>query len=545
MAILHPTDYKPVSPGEYKEVEILNYLKSGLDHSYDVFHSVLINVVDNDESHFRECDIVIVTPGGHLAILEVKAGEVEANEHGLIKRYSNGSKDITSQVKAQFNNWRDRLQKHDLSKVKIESFLVIPDCHVTKETAVFPRERIIDASQIDKLCSIIMHNTKHKALPYEQRTKIIRFIENKFHLVPDVSTVVGLLERRTKVLSEGLAMWVPKISHKDNRYLIQATAGSGKTQLSIRLIQNTTLNNQLSLYVCFNRALADHIQTLINKEYATAQTFHQLCIDSYRNNRSKIDFTDQDTFTLAFYSFLETAPQFLSKYGCIIIDEYQDFETEWIDSLLNNCKKDTLCYILGDRDQHINKNKIISDFPAVNITCHDNFRSPIAIVNTINTLQLTPTPILSRSLYKGNDPIIQVTNSPAETCAKIETTIESLLKNKFTPEQIAIVTFHGRERSHLLKLDCIGQFQLAKFTGNYDQSSQAIWTKGDITIDTVYRFKGQAAPVILFAEIDFNEFDDLVRRKLFVGMTRAKHSLYLFISQKTSQLFSQYFSRNL
>jgi len=46
-------------------------------------------------------------------------------------------------------------------------------------------------------------------------------------------------------------------------------------------------------------------------------------------------------------------------------------------------------------------------------------------------------------------------------------------------------------------------------------------TQGDALLDSVYRFKGQAAPAIIFTEIDFEVLDDKAVRKLFVGATRS------------------------
>ena len=50
----------------------------------------------------------------------------------------------------------------------------------------------------------------------------------------------------------------------------------------------------------------------------------------------------------------------------------------------------------------------------------------------------------------------------------------------------------------------------------------------------VYRFKGQSAPALIFTEIDFEDMTDLVLRKLFVGMTRARLKLVLVMSDRAS-----------
>ena len=72
------------------------------------------------------------------------------------------------------------------------------------------------------------------------------------------------------------------------------------------------------------------------------------------------------------------------------------------------------------------------------------------------------------------------------------------------------------------------------FTGEYDLFSQPVYGKGDILMESVYRFNGQAAPAVVLAEIDFDEFDDRAVRKLFVGAARAMMKLVLVISPKSA-----------
>jgi replicative DNA helicase len=79
-------------------------------------------------------------------------------------------------------------------------------------------------------------------------------------------------------LASGLADWVPKISHTSNLFVIEATAGSGKTQLALNLLQTAAQHKQRACYVCFNRPLADHLAKLAPASVEVT-TFHQLCRD--------------------------------------------------------------------------------------------------------------------------------------------------------------------------------------------------------------------------------------------------------------------------
>jgi superfamily I DNA and RNA helicase len=109
------------------------------------------------------------------------------------------------------------------------------------------------------------------------------------------------------------------------------------------------------------------------------------------------------------------------------------------------------------------------------------------------------------------------------------------LRAGFRKQDIALVTFSGRERSKLMPFDALGAHRLRSFTGRYDLFGAPQFSDGDLLIETVYRFKGQAAPCVILTEVDFDTLDDLARRKLFVGMTRASMKLIVVLSERAAR----------
>jgi UvrD-like helicase C-terminal domain len=57
--------------------------------------------------------------------------------------------------------------------------------------------------------------------------------------------------------------------------------------------------------------------------------------------------------------------------------------------------------------------------------------------------------------------------------------------------------------------------------------------------ESIYRFKGQSAPCVIFTEIDFDHFDEQVTRKFFVGATRATMKLILVASSRAARVFGE------
>lgn len=125
-----------------------------------------------------------------------------------------------------------------------------------------------------------------------------------------------------------------------------------------------------------------------------------------------------------------------------------------------------------------------------------------------------------------------------ETLALLATTTRAVpraLQSGFRIADTVLVTFSGRERSLLRSFEQIGPHRLKSWQGRYDLFGRPEFSDGDLLIETVYRFKGQSAPCVVLTEVDFDAFDDLARRKLFVGFTRASMKLLVVLSERAAR----------
>jgi len=82
------------------------------------------------------------------------------------------------------------------------------------------------------------------------------------------------------------------------------------------------------------------------------------------------------------------------------------------------------------------------------------------------------------------------------------------------------------------KIDALGlDLRLGRRATTLDvEGHRVVLDDGEVLIETVYRFKGQASPCVILTEVDFASFDERARRKLFVGMTRASMRLFVVLS---------------
>ena len=520
----------------YRERDVLLLLQEGLHQGFDVYHSVNWSVVKNDKQRFGEIDAVVLSPFGHTAILEIKSGVVQITEHSISKTYAGQVIDIGHQLDSQLSAWKSTIHDQGIEGVRISHFLILPDQKTSTGSIAFPRERIIDSTQMDSMCQLIQQTLMAEPLTEDKRVRLQALMENKFDLLPDPSARIGQVTKASKKIADGLATWATRVRHASGVYKIKATAGSGKTQLALAILQDAAKEKLRSAYVCFNRPLADHI-VKVAPPMAEVGTFHEFCIDHYRKTVGEPDFSKPDVFELATSHYLQNSANFSKNLDLLIIDESQDFQPEWVTGLFGRLKADSRLYVMSDPEQDLYNRDAFELPDAVEITCQENFRSPQKIVEAINRLKMTEMPIVAKGVHVGETPeFITYENIADGGLKEIEQTIDRLIQEGYTTDQMTILSFSGLKNSKVLTQESIGKYKLNKFAGGYDKAGNALWTNGDILAETIYRFKGQSAPIIILCEIDFMAIGTKELRKLFVGFTRAQFHLINIVSHQAAEL---------
>lgn len=537
---------KAMSPGQYTELGVLEQLARNLPASFDLFHSVDWTHVQPTADRHGEIDIIVLNQSGDLALLEVKAGELKFSVQGMFKDYGGNPRNVGKQVHWQFSGIQQRLRAAGLD-VRLMHFLVLPDASVATEAATigFPRERILDSTDCHDLAGVILSRLG-SGQPSDLRERVHAFLLDRLQCKVEVAALAGNLQNWTRFLSEGLTHWVPRIQAPSHIVRIQGTAGSGKTQLALSLLRQAFAQGTRAAYICFNRPLADHMRE-IAPSTCEVQTFHQLCwkhksaqTSSTQTDNHNVSAADLEHAISLYRDHIEATA---ADLDLLIIDELQDFTEVWVQILVGRVRalaslddgvterqSPEGLYLLDDPDQCLYPDRAELDIPeAVVLTCRDNHRSPLRVVDVINQLQLVRPPITARSPLEGSLPEFRIWKSASPDAMKARTTdaIQSCLDKGFRLDQIAVLTWRGLERSQLLKLDWLGNWRVTRFTGQYDRQQRPVYTEGEVRLETLRRFKGQSAPAIVLTEIDEEVWSNLHRRMLFVGMTRA--SLYLEI----------------
>lgn len=531
MATIHPSlPSSRIDIGYQKEIQVLEDLAQCLPDGYEVFHEVDWYTVRQTGDKFGEIDLVVLGPTGNVLLVEVKSGAVLFKDNEIYKQYGSGEKNITSQVGRQRAAIFSSLSKAGI-QTNLMNCLVLPDFKISNQQSVaLPRERIIDSSNYAELGTKICAYMAPTGVTYD-RDALRKFFLNKFEITLDLQTHSKQTRNYTIKLSEGLATWVPRIQSESNTYLINATAGSGKTQLALKLLNDGCYTKPL--YCCYNRPLAEHIRSLATA-HSTVTTFHELCVDYYERKTGEIDFKEPGIYQKIESYYLNDSDHQPQRYDLIIIDESQDLEPAWVNCLIQQLNEDGALYIFSDHNQNIYERDQFDIAGAVTVTCNDNYRSPSTICELINLWQLTEAQIESRNPYAGRLPEFKTYTDHDTLIIATSKAIEEMLALGIAKQDLAVLTWHGQNTSALASLDQIGPFTIRRNTGKFDNNRNQIWTNGEILLETVNRFKGKGAAGIVLTEIDFVDLTPKDRQKLFVGLTRS-HLLVTLIMRPESE----------
>jgi len=532
MARLVPDDVAEPNQGPWHASEraTLNRLAVGLSDDYTVFHGIHWARIDQASPVYGEIDFIVMNRYGRLLAIEQKDAPVTVVRNDLVVKYpsENKPKSVMTQVSRNLNALRQEFsRKHHGRNLVVDHLLYLPESTIRGELpAGVDPSRVVDQTRADQLIDVIQDLFDADLMPSGDRLadalEVSNYLAQRFHASPHI----GLLGERAKTfssrLSSGLATWAARLDMSPFRLHVQGTAGSGKTQLALDELRRAAARGQKSLYVCYNRPLADAMKQSA-PDGSRVVTLHEMGREFLEGMGQSVDFSQADVFDRMANAVVEYAPALKGEFGTIVVDEAQDFEPRWIQALIAMAHEQTRMTVLEDPAQRLYDRSPI-DLPGwVVMKSPVNYRSPRAIVDYINALQLTDEPIEWGGAVIGVEPRVYEYD-PGALLTATELAVADLVEEGFSPEQIVVLTLSGVGSSELFKLptdEPIGPYRLKRSIG-FDHEGLPICSDGNILLETVYRFKGRAADaVVLVGDIsDLRDRTD--RNKLFVGMTRGR-----------------------
>jgi hypothetical protein len=537
MARIVPSDWRSLEAtgSAVRELETLALLERGLADTLTVFHGVHWTRVQHGFAVIGEVDFIVLGPNGRLLLIEQKSGFLDETPDGLVKQYAGGArKHVGQQLGRMLDGLNRRLASAAQGEpIALDYLLYCPDYLVKdKGTAGIAPERIVDAARRDSLCRIIAEALPETPARPALARRLHAFFADALQLSPDTGALVGRAEQMVTRLSGGLATWARRLEFSPFRLRVIGTAGSGKTQLALAVLADAASAGRRALYVCFNRPLADHLAR-VAPAGAEVATFHQLCDRRLRATGFRPDFSAPHAFDDLAQRFaaLEAGDDQVDE---LVIDEGQDFDAGWVAPLLRRLAPGGRAWWLEDPMQRLYDRPEVELPGWTVLRANVNYRSPREVLETVNRLLAPIPPAEPASPIAGGAVEFLDYADTAELIERSKRAVTLALQAGFRKQDIALVTFSGREKSRLFPFDVLGPHRLKSATGRYDLFGVPQYTDGDLLIETVYRFKGQAAPCVILTEVDFEALDERTQRKLFVGMTRASLRLFVVLSKRAA-----------
>lgn len=519
--------------------ETLALLANALGEGYTVFHGVHWTNVERGWSVFGEIDFVIVNRSGDLLLIEQKTGFLEEGPEGLLKRERGRMRNMPVQMARTVAALREKLKKRPgAESVSVEYLLYCPDYRVRRvEGAGVSADRLVDARLRDRLVPII-REILPIGDPKPAVQQVDRFFRDVIELETDVNAMVGQAEALVTRISGGLAHWARQLDFSPFRLHVDATAGSGKTQLALAEFRDAIDRGRRPLYVCYNRPLADHFAA-VAPAGGEVCTFHMLCQRLLQQAGRRPDLSGPGAFDAMERDVAQVPVGDAWLFDTVIVDEGQDFSGAWRDLVLRHARESSRVIWLEDRFQALYSREPAPLPGWVTLHARTNYRSPREVVRLLHAI-LPPEVRIEAAgpLAEAGLEILDYDDAEGLIAATKEA-IRKCLAAGFRRTDIAVISFRGREQSQLARLSNLGPHPLRSFTGRYDLLGQPVYTEGELLVESVYRFKGQAAPAVVLSEVDFAELDERTARKLFVGATRATMKLVIVGSTRAAGLLRE------
>ncbi len=517
-----------------REIETLALLGENLPDGWSVYHGVHWTRLESNRAVFGEVDFVVIAPSGRVLLIEQKSGLLEETGEGLVKKYANGAKKVSAQMARSADALASRYASTAQgARLHPDVMLYCPD-YVVRNPGIagLPPERIVDSRRRGELPRLVQQALAEAPPAPVDVARVHRFFRSVLELVPDIGAWSAGAESLHTRLSGGLADWGRRLEFAPFRLRVRGTAGSGKTQLAAAVYRDAVAAGRRPLYVCFNRPLADHMARVAPAGGVVA-TYHQLCERALREAGEAPDFGQPDAFGRLERAFAARDPGPAWRFDELIVDEGQDFDPAWRDPLLRLLSAEGRAWWLEDPMQNLYRREPVALPGWVGLRADTNYRSPADIVASLNRLGAAagragsplPDSGLDVETYADTAGLIEQTKSAITRCVGLG----------FPRHMIAVLTYRGREGSALAAFTQLGPHRLRGFTGRYDLFGNPDYSEGEVLLESVFRFKGQSAPCVIFTEIDFETLDEQSLRRLFVGATRASMKLVLVASDRAAR----------
>ena len=548
--------------GAETEAFVEQRIRAALDSTFRIYANVrwLGHASDRGPNRDGEADLIVAHPDLGILVIETKAGELRREPGG---GWFGGGRPLKVSPQEQAAS-----SKHAL----LEKLRFLPDWErgmepIAGHAIALPDVELVTARNLlgADLASDIVFDADALAAPDATRAAIERAFafwardaanrrppgERGIRLLDTIlDAPVELRTRLHREISEAEPMVLQlttmqyQVLRQHGRFRrldVAGCAGSGKTLLAAQKARMLAGEGYRTLVVCFNSPLAKELRSDLAEAsdrtgLIDVMTFHGLCeqlaLESGVVGPKPVP-TPVDWFTETLPDALvEAAERLGPRYHAIVVDEGQDFEVSWLESLqfLLFDPVDDVLWVFHDAAQSLYREDRVAALNLERIDLDVNCRNPGPVHDLASRYSGGQPPSFALR-EEGRSPEIIDAEPGAATVEAVRKVVHRLrVDEAIAPWDIAVLTGRSMEHSDVWRQRTYGNEVL--WNGRVDDVGKPLGipleevpdTPDDVILmDSVRRFKGLERPVIVLVELPEN--DEHFRQLMYVGISRARHHL--------------------
>lgn len=542
---------------ESNEQTLFEALKN-LSDDYYVFHSYRVSQMASDCLSEYEADFLIFNPLYGCLVIEAKAGHIYREDDGQWY-YQNGSpmKNPFDQACSSMYAIKEKLTKIYDGQGKIKTYIkkckflwatwfhgltrqevqdanfgpnAVKELILTKESiknvvndieSIMKRIQKMHLVYKDPEIIVDANGYQHQLTKEESLDLFANALCPSFDIVPSMYKQIDQ-EKYNKLLKEQCT--VLDFLAEQKSAAVSGASGTGKTFVALERARRIVLTGEKVLFLCYNNNLKNELDKKHKIENVDFYT-----IDGYACKKCK-------TITANYYQLKQVVENEILEekyeYKHIIVDEGQDFgiqeieESHFLDLLADygTNGKDTSFFIFYDKNQLVNG---ASNLPSYlqnvdsKISLYHNCRNTKKIGETAYSL-IDRKPIPYPRAIEGESPRFFFYSSQEELEKRLDNLIEKLSSE--TNYERVILTCKGMD-SH----------SLTSGIDKHNPDTYISLSKKRTKLYTTNTFKGLESDNVILIDVDKSSFD-LNNNSFYVGASRARKMLYVFISMNDNEI---------
>lgn len=546
------------------EKRLFNLLKtSSFASEWTVLHS--LNLARHTKRLYGEIDFLLMIPGGGIYVMEVKGGDVKCtdgvwfftNRFGEVSRNKSPFAQARDAMFSMLEAVRKEFGKgHRLTKMLTGFFCAFPDISFNRHGIEYESWQIMDRNTMNEGPElwfnqlIAQTRLKHQHQSWFSDTdsipnavdieQLCGFLRGDFERIRTSGERLDDFNRQVKSYT-GEQFRVLDHIHSNERAVIQGSAGTGKTMISVESAIRAASEGRKVLLTCFNRLIGEWMQEHLLEFKNQVRTIHLhglLLEESKGFDYDRSMNSHQDFYKTYLPGLLSSMyiKGIIPKYDMLIIDEGQDLiRPEYLalfDAMLKGGLAEGRWEIYGDFEQQSIYGQLSGCEMFDLLRERTDYARFQLRLNCRNTRQIGMETALLSGFERPPFLLEHLEGLPVEYCwysgeadqsQQLTGVLAAFAASGLPWNELLILSRNRLERSAARR---VSTWQVREIRHLSDFQPQ----QNFFGFTTIHAFKGMEVSHVVITDIN-NLSDDMIRSLLYVGMSRACFRLTLLLDE--------------